>query len=115
MPGLDLAGAVHIQPIAVGNDLMWGRKSLSRGKEHDANLLVDLEAPKSSQEPPKNPPRVPKRSPREPQNECKTIFRSKTDEKKSIKSDKKSSKKLCHRLTRQQGKGEESSLVARGP
>ena len=39
MPGLDLAGAAHIQPIAVGNDLMWERKSLSRGKEHDANLL----------------------------------------------------------------------------
>ena len=42
MPGLDLAGAVHIQPIAVGNDLMWERKSLSRGKEHDANLLMQL-------------------------------------------------------------------------
>ena len=41
--------------------------------------------------------------------------RKKRDEKKSIKSDKKSSKKLWHRLTRQKGKGEESSLVARGP
>ena len=40
--------------------------------------LVDLEAPKSSQEPPKSPPRAPKRSPREPQNAFKTIFGSKT-------------------------------------
>ena len=39
--------------------------------------LVDLEAPKSSQEPPKNPPRAPKRRPREPQNALKTIFGSK--------------------------------------
>ena len=38
-PGLGSAGAAHIQPIAVGNDLMWEGKSLSRGKEHDANLL----------------------------------------------------------------------------
>ena len=40
--------------------------------------MVDLEAPKSSQEPPKSPPRAPKRSPREPQNAFKTIFGSKT-------------------------------------
>ena len=39
--------------------------------------MVDLEAPKSSQEPPKNPPRAPKRRPREPQNAFKTIFGSK--------------------------------------
>ena len=39
--------------------------------------LVDLEAPKSSQEPPKNPPRAPTRRPREPQNAFKTIFGSK--------------------------------------
>ena len=39
--------------------------------------MVDLEAPKSSQEPPKNPPRAPKRRPREPQNALKTIFGSK--------------------------------------
>ena len=31
-PGLDLAGAVHIQPIAVGNDLMWERKAGREGK-----------------------------------------------------------------------------------
>ena len=39
--------------------------------------MVDLEAPKSSQEPPKNPPRASKRRPREPQNAFKTIFGSK--------------------------------------
>ena len=40
--------------------------------------MVDVEAPKSSQEPSKSPPRAPKRSPREPQNAFKTIFGSKT-------------------------------------
>ena len=39
--------------------------------------LVDLDAPKSSQEPRKNPPRAPKRRPGEPQNAFKTIFGSK--------------------------------------
>ena len=38
-PGLDLAGATHIQPIAAGNNLMWERTGLSREREHDANLL----------------------------------------------------------------------------
>ena len=38
-PGLDLAGATHIQPIAAGSDLMWERTGLSREREHDANLL----------------------------------------------------------------------------
>ena len=38
-PGLDLAGATHIQPIAAGSDLMWGKTGLSREREHDANLL----------------------------------------------------------------------------
>ena len=32
MPGLDLAGAVHIQPIAVGNNLMWEREAGREGK-----------------------------------------------------------------------------------
>ena len=40
MPGLDLAGAVHIQPIAVGNDLMW---AMTRGGEHVDNLLFARE------------------------------------------------------------------------
>ena len=38
-PGLDLAGATHIQPIAAGSDLMWEKTGLSREREHDANLL----------------------------------------------------------------------------
>ena len=38
-PGLDLAGATHIQPIAAGSDLMWERTGLSREREHDANLF----------------------------------------------------------------------------
>ena len=39
-PGLDLAGATHIQPIAAGSDLMWERTGLSRERDHDANLFV---------------------------------------------------------------------------
>ena len=38
-PGLDLAGATHIQPIAAGSDLMWEKTGLSREREHDANLF----------------------------------------------------------------------------
>ena len=38
-PGLDLAVAAHIQPIAVGNNQMWEKTRSSRGGEHDANLL----------------------------------------------------------------------------
>ena len=39
-PGLDLAGAAHIQPIAAGSDLMWERTGLAREREHDANLFA---------------------------------------------------------------------------
>ena len=40
---------------------------------------------------------------------------TKIDEHKSTNRDKKSSKKLWHRLTGRKGKGEKSSLVARAP
>ena len=64
-------------PQAIFGSKKRANEAQSRSKRIWRPALVDLEAPKSSQEPPKNPPRAPKRRPGEPQNAFKTSFGSK--------------------------------------